>query len=70
MLNTIYDYRENVLNDLVSYIKEGIEYKSFNANDLDFETIYESAWTADSVTGNASGSYTFNRYKAEEKFIA
>lgn len=30
------------------------------------EEMYEKLWVEDSVTGNASGSYTFNSYQAEE----
>lgn len=30
------------------------------------DRLYEAMWTSDSVTGNGSGSYTFNRWVAEE----
>lgn len=33
------------------------------------EKLNDSLWIEDSVTGNASGSYFFNRYKAEEALI-
>lgn len=30
------------------------------------ERLYDDLWTVDSVTGNGSGSYTFNTWEAEE----
>lgn len=30
------------------------------------QSLNDDLWTVDSVTGNASGSYTFNRYQAQE----
>lgn len=32
----------------------------------DLWNVYDELWIDDSVTGNGSGSYTFNSYKAEE----
>ena len=29
------------------------------------QSLNDDLWTVDSVTGNASGSYTFNRYQAQ-----
>ena len=53
-----YDYREALKADILDYIEEnGVE---------DYEKLYDDLWTVDSVTGNASGSYTFNRAEAEE----
>lgn len=64
-----YNYYEAVKEDVESaleddYYKEIIE----NATDRDeaYEELYDKLWVEDSVTGNASGSYTFNTYKAEE----
>lgn len=54
-----YDYLENVKEDIKNYIEE-------NEKELDFETLYDELFIEDSVTGNASGSYTFSTYKAEE----
>ena len=36
-----------------------------NKEDL-FQELYDNLWLNDSVTGNASGSYTFNAWEAEE----
>ena len=35
----------------------------------DYDTVYEACWTDDSVTGNASGSYTFSRVEARKNFF-
>lgn len=36
----------------------------------DLETnLHDDLWICDSVTGNASGSYTFNRQKAKENVV-
>ena len=50
-----YDYREQVRNDLIDFIEE-------QGGEV---TIYD-ALNSDSVTGNASGSYFCNTYKAAE----
>lgn len=66
MYNEMYNYYENVKNDVENYIKKNKEY--FKATDLEEleEELNDQCWSSDSVTGNASGSYTFNIYKAEE----
>ena len=33
---------------------------------IDKDTLYDDAFVSDAVTGNASGSYTFNAWEAEE----
>ena len=32
----------------------------------DFDELYDGMWIDDYITGNGSGSYTFNRYEAQE----
>lgn len=65
-----YDYRKAMYEDIKEYIAENYEteeiVKDFMTKDEAFEHLYDEMWTADSVTGNASGSYTFNTWKAEE----
>ena len=61
-----YDYREEVKNDILNYIEENIEYKDFNSIEKLEEYLNDVLITEDSVTGNASGSYTLNTYEAEE----
>ena len=59
-----YDYLKNVKADVLEYIKENYEKEDY-AN-LDYDELYDEMWTDDSITGNASGSYTFNTWEAEE----
>ena len=59
-----YDYLENVKADVLDYIKENYEKEDY-AN-LDYNELYDEMFLEDSITGNGSGSYTFNTWKAEE----
>lgn len=59
-----YDYYENVKEDIKEYIKENYNKDDFKY--LEFERLYDEMFIADSVTGNASGSYYCNTWKAEE----
>lgn len=54
------EYMDEVKSDAMDAIKENLEY-----NDS-WDEMYDSLFMDDSVTGNASGSYYFNSYKAEE----
>lgn len=64
---TNYDYREAVKNDVREYINNEIDFYDWKGNrDGLEEHLNDTLFTCDSVTGNASGSYTFNSYKAEE----
>lgn len=56
-----YDYEKNVRED----IKEYLQGNEDRLKSMTYDEIYDELWTADSVTGNGSGSYTFSRYKAE-----
>lgn len=66
-----YDYREKMANDISVYIEENYsteeiaEKLAYERDDWETE-LYDDMMVADSVTGNASGSYTFNAWKAEE----
>lgn len=61
-----YDYLEAVKEDVLNYINaDGIVVTSENRNEVEQE-LNDTLFTCDSVTGNASGSYTFNAWKAEE----
>ena len=62
----MYDYYEAVKDDVLDYIKENIGEGEFSDRDSLSEHLNDTLWTEDSVTGNASGSYFFNAYKAEE----
>ena len=62
----IYDYLEAEKEDLLDYITENIDFSSFEDIEELEEELNEELWSEDSVTGNASGSYTCNYYIAEE----
>lgn len=57
-----YNYRENIKEDIKNYIKENFN----NLEEVDKESLYDDLFIEDCVTGNASGSYTFSTYQAEE----
>lgn len=61
-----YDYKQAVRDDILDYIKEhDIQVTNKNREEVE-GFLYDTLFVEDSVTGNASGSYTFNRWKAEE----
>lgn len=61
-----YDYLEAVKEDVKNYIEENdIKVTSENRDELE-EQLNDDLFCDDSVTGNASGSYTFNTWQAEE----
>lgn len=61
-----YDYREAVKDDVLEYINNEINFEDFDTLEELEEHLNEVLFTEDSVTGNTSGSYTFNTYEAEE----
>lgn len=61
-----YNYFEAVKADVKDFIECNIDFSKYeNAEDLAWR-LEELLWVDDSVTGNASGSYTFNRWQAAE----
>lgn len=68
--NRVYNYENEVRNDVINYGNEWLSYnnETVTENNIDDirDRLYEAMWTSDSVTGNGSGSYTFNRWIAEE----
>lgn len=61
-----YNYFEAVKNAVLDYIKENeIKVTTSNKDEL-AEQLHDDLWANDSVTGNGSGSYFFNTWKAEE----
>lgn len=65
-----YDYLNAVINDVKAAIKDLDEDEKKELAGLDEdekkEYIYDLLFDNDSVTGNASGSYTLSAWKAEE----
>lgn len=62
----MYNYYDDVIDDVKNYIVDNEEYLESTSLEALEEELNEKCWNSDSVTGNASGSYTFNAYKAEE----
>lgn len=66
MTNTTYNYMESMVADIKNYIDDEITLTDFSDREKLEYFLYDTLFTEDSVTGNASGSYTFNAYQAEE----
>ena len=62
-----YNYFEAVKADVLEYISENVNLAEWRGDrDGLEEDLNDRLWIDDSVTGNASGSYTFSTWKAEE----
>ena len=62
----MYNYLEAVTNDAKAAILENMDmWEWHNREELE-ENANDWLWAADEVTGNGSGSYTFNREAAKE----
>ena len=62
-----YDYRIAVLEDVKEYINDEIELTEWKGDREGLEEkLNKDLWIDDGVTGNGSGSHTFNAYEAEE----
>lgn len=61
-----YNYLTAVTVDVTDYIKNEINLDEYETADELKDELNERLFVNDSVTGNASGSYTFNIWKAEE----
>lgn len=66
---TNYNYLEAITDDIMEFIKNEVNLQDYDNEDDLIEYLNDTLWTDDSVTGNGSGSYTFNRYKAKEYVI-
>lgn len=65
-MSTNYNYLKAVCDDVRTYINDNITLSDYEDKYALEEYLNDTLWVEDSVTGNASGSYTFNTYKAEE----
>lgn len=61
-----YNYREAIKDDIRTYISEHDVKCLTNERDAVRDTLYDDMFVSDQVTGNASGSYTFSTWQAEE----
>lgn len=59
-----YNYYEAMKNDVMDAL-ENYEAGEYDRDELE-SLMYDDLWIDDSVTGNASGSYWFSTWKAEE----
>lgn len=61
-----YNYLEAICDDVRNYIIENeIKVNEDNRDEIE-EQLNDDLWCNDSVTGNASSSYTFSTWRAEE----
>lgn len=63
---TTYDYYGNMKSDILNAIEYYHDLTEYDSMDDAYNSLYDDLWINDSVTGNASSSYTFNTYTAEE----
>lgn len=62
----MYNYLEEEKNDILQYLKDNdIKVTLDNREELE-QQLYDDLFIEDTVTGNASGSYTFNTCEAQE----
>ena len=62
----MYNYLEEMKSDVMEYINNEINLADYEDRDELEQFLNDELFTVDSVTGNASGSYTFNRWQAKE----
>lgn len=62
-----YNYEEAVKNDVRTWIEDNVKFSEWKSDREGLEVyLNDELFTVDSVTGNGSGSYTFNTWEAEE----
>lgn len=62
-----YNYYQAVKDDVLDYIENEINLDDYKGRRDELEDeLNDILFTSDYVTGNGSGSYTFNTYDAEE----
>lgn len=66
-----YDYREAVKADIKEWLEENRSMDELKDDllatyEITTGNLYDDMYIEDSITGNASGSYTFDRWQAEE----
>ena len=62
----MYNYLEAMKSDIMDYIRNDVNTSEYADRDELDAFLNDELWTVDSVTGNASGSYTCNSYTAKE----
>lgn len=73
-----YDYRDAMADDIKQYIDENVTIDdngyTYNGDTYEdgqeiFDALNDDMWADDSITGNGSGSYTFDRETAKEYVV-
>ena len=63
----MYNYLESMKSDVRDYIADNVDFNEYREDRDGLEqSLHDDLWIVDSVTGNASGSYTFNRNEAKD----
>ena len=65
----MYNYLEAMKSDIMDYIRNDVNTNEFASREELEESLNDDLWNADSITGNASGSYHCNSYKSMECVI-
>lgn len=65
----MYNYMEAMKEDIRNYIENNINMTDYESREELEECLNDDLWTEDSVTGNGSGSYTFDREEARNNLI-
>ena len=60
-----YDYIEALIEDIKQYLEDN----DINKNNVDEDELNDKLFNEDTVTGNGSGSYTFNTEQAKQNLI-
>lgn len=67
---TNFNYIEAVTDSVVDFIYNEVDSTEYENRESLSEFLNDELLCCDSVTGNASGSYTFSRYKAQQFVMA
>lgn len=65
-----YNYYEAVKEDALEAIRNNYDLTDYSDREEAEEALNDDLWTDDSVTGNGSGSYTFNSLEARDYVLA
>ena len=63
----MYNYKEETAENIRQWLEDNRDYIDEDIKESQnklYEYLQDTLWTEDSITGNGSWSYTFNRYKA------
>ena len=63
-------YMDQMVEDITEYVKNNVNLADYEDREDLEESLNDDLWAEDSITGNGSGSYTFNREQAKEYVLA